>query len=199
MIRNTPDNVLYGDSGRVLLNGRVTLNVKKAALNASDPSSLPGIRKHLQGALAEHRHTELIRAGENGVDDIIPVGHVNGNGPDRVLQAGNIVDVVEVKALGRAIGHGDIKTWLLKTVDENGDTIYQFNGPKLDQFLRRAGTSLRDLLGAGKQIRYNLFIYDANPSVAGDLANIFSPGTRIPIKGIPGAEIVLDTSSHWDP
>jgi Mg-chelatase subunit ChlD len=189
MIKATPDDALYGTGNVLTLNGRVTLNIKKAAarLANGDDSMIGIMSQHLRGALGEHRTYDAFVG-----DDLIAVGHVTARGPDRVLRSGSVIDVVESKAMA-TISRSNIKKWLIKRVEKvNGvdETIYEFNGVLLDRYLREAGQpNLQALLG-GNTLRYNLFQYDQAGGLTSELAGLFN-GRTIPIKGFEGANIQL--------
>ncbi|HEX5750701.1 MAG TPA: hypothetical protein VFZ09_31025 [Archangium sp.] len=104
MVRTTPAEVLYGKGQVLRLDGRVTLSVKKAALRPRNgPKSLANISKHLSSALAEHRSLSVL-PGDG--EDLIKLGHVASQGPDRVLRNGEFIDVLEWQQAGLFLGQG---------------------------------------------------------------------------------------------
>lgn len=190
MIKATPDDALYGAGNLLTLNGRVTLNIKKAAARiANGDDSMIGIMsQHLRGALGEHRSYAAL-AG----DDLIAVGHVTARGPDRVFRSSSgVIDVLESKAM-TTVSRSNIKKWLIKRVEKVDGvekTIYEFNGDMLNRYLVQAGKPRLDTLLSGNSLRYNLFQYDQAGGLTSELAGLFN-GSKIPIKGFDGAEIQL--------
>ncbi len=195
MIRSTPDETLYGGGELLKLNGRVSLNAKKAALRATDSKLLTTMRNHLRGALAEHRSLELLPG-----DDIIKVGHVTANGPDRVLRSGGVIDVLEVKAFPD-VGLSNIKKWIIKRADPEDTTkfIYEFNGTALDKALQASNQPGLRALAATGQLRYNLFIYNQGTQLSSELAQLFNAAgsVRVAIKDFDGLELTLKLSQGW--
>jgi hypothetical protein len=114
-----------------------------------------------------------------------------------VVRTGNLIDVVEAKALSR-VGHSHLKRWLIKRTDPTGKTVYEFNGEALAKYLRRNDRDLSNLLRNGHQFRYHLFVYDPSPGLSSELMELFGASARIPIKEFPGNEIILTWTRHWD-
>jgi hypothetical protein len=201
MVRTTPDAVLFKGEHLLSLQGRVTLNLKKAALRLQHgpPKYLETVRNHLRAALAEHSSLSRLP----GEQELIHLGHITANGVDRVYRLGNYIDVLEVKSSSR-LGLHDLANWLIKAVEpKTGKATYTFNGERLNTYLERNGFTLQKLLNAGYELRFNLFIYDENPHLAPELLELFKSGTRkISIAGGIGAaenaEITLVRTLHWD-
>jgi hypothetical protein len=198
MIRTTPPEVLYGGQQLLSLQGRVTLNMKKAALRLKQGPAkyLETVRNHLRAALAEH--ASLARL--TGDEELIRLGHITANGVDRAYRVGKLIDVLEIKAASE-LGFHNLKNWLRKSVDpKTGRPTYLFNGGRLDEYLRRAGqTRLARLIENKSQLRFNLFIYDEAPRLTPELMELFGSGTRrISIEDFEGSEIILTWTKHWE-
>jgi hypothetical protein len=195
MIRTTPTEVLHSGGQLLSLNGRVSLNTKKAALLLRDGPGkyLESMRNHLRGALAEHRSLAALPGDGN---DLIKVGHVTANGPDRLLRDSGVVTQVEAKAFPD-VSLSDIKRWIIKKADpqRSGSFLYEFNGPVLDKALRRVGTEL-PIVAASGELRFNLFIYAPRTALSSELTELFGGARRIPIKDFRGFEITLQLTQH---
>jgi hypothetical protein len=122
---------------------------------------------------------------------------------DRVYRLGKHIDVLEVKASSK-LGLHDLANWLMKAVEpKTEEAVYTFKGGRLNTYLERNGFSLRELVEEGYELRFNLFIYDADPHLAPELLELFRSGARkIYIKGGDGvrqdARITLVLTQHWD-
>jgi hypothetical protein len=197
MIRSTPDEVLFGGGHLLSLQGRVTLNLKKAALRLQHgpPKYLETVRNHLRAALAEHSTLSHFVSHE----ELIPLGHITANGVDRVFRHGNVIHVLEVKASSK-LGLHDLKNWLRKSVDPGtGQTVFLFNGNRLREYLNRAGHSRLDTLLTGRQLHFNLFVYDANPRLTEELLELLKTGKKkISAEGMNNVEITLTLTRHWN-
>ncbi len=197
MIRTTPDEVLFGGGHLLSLQGRVTLNLKKAALRLKHgpPKYLETVRNHLRAALAEHSTLSHFVSHE----EIIHLGHITANGVDRVFRHGKVIHVLEVKAASK-LGLHDLKNWLRRSVDpRTGDTVFLFNGTRLREYLRRAGHLRPEELLDGRELRFNLFVYDANPRLTEELLELFKTGKRkISADGIKDLDITLVLTRKWN-
>jgi hypothetical protein len=196
MIRETPDEVLMGGGHVLSLNGRVTLNLKKAALRMKHgpPKYLETVHNHLRAALAEHMTLEVLKAEQ----ELIRLGHVTANGVDRVCRVGNIIHVVEAKAAA-ALGMHDIANWLRKIVDsKTGRVSYEFNGERLRKYLAKAtGRNARTII-EGRELQFNLFVYDKNPQLARELLDLFESGkVKIPVSDFENITITLVLNKYW--
>jgi Mg-chelatase subunit ChlD len=198
MIHTTPTEVLYSGGQLLSLNSRVSLNTKKAALRLREGPGkyLESMRNHLRGALAEYRSLSALPGDGN---DLIKLGHVTANGPDRVLRSSGVVAQVEAKAFPD-VSLSDIKRWIIKTADPKhpGSFLYEFNGPALDKALGKVGTDITTLAQSGFLLHFNLFIYAPRTALSSELADLFSGARRIPIKKADGLEITLKVTQHWD-
>jgi hypothetical protein len=121
---------------------------------------------------------------------------------DRVYRLGKHIDVLEVKASSK-LGLHDLANWLMKAVEpKTGEAVYTFKGGRLATYLRRNDFILHDLLEEGHELRFNLFLYDADPHLTPELLDLFKSGTRKirieGVDGIEGAEITLVRTQHWD-
>lgn len=198
---NSSDGAVLTAQQKLVLNQRVTLNLKRAAhwmSKGNIDKYVQAAQQSLKGALGEHvlRNTQKTIQFQ---DIIIDVAHVNANGPDLMAELVGSpglkrFDVFDAKA-SPLVGYEDLSVWLPRVKGAGGKYVYQFNGERLAKYLEKNNHKLSEVLGEGKELRFHIFIYDPRASLSSELEELFTKTRLVDIKGYPG-KVKLEVTRH---